>query len=344
MIAGLFRRSAPSEGEFKQLRLALISDNLTDECLRHECQVFPVTPLNARLLFATVKPDLLFVESAWDGHRRSWRYKIASYPDRPERNNAALARVVALARDRKIPAVFWNREDGVHFERFIASAALFERILTVDSSCIPRYRERIGTSVKAGSLMFAAQPAVHAFKGIGERLPRACFPGSYSTHVHTERRNRQDMLLAAAGATIGLTIFDRNSGRRSANYRYPPYFGSDVRPRVSHAATAGLYRTYRASLNVNTVEDSETMFSRRLVEILSCGGLAVTTPSLAVKKHFTEYCHTVSNEGEARELFARLARGYSVEDLAMMEAGAAFIRSHHSYRHRLAEILEMAAS
>jgi hypothetical protein len=343
MIARLFRRGAPGDGEFSRLKLALITDSLTEECLSYECQVFPVTPVNARLLFATAKPDLLFVESAWEGHRKSWRYKIAAFPDHPERNNKALARVVALARDRNIPAVFWNREDSVHFERFIASAALFDRILTVDSSCLPRYCERLGLSIKVGTLMFAAQPAIHTFRGISERLPRACFPGSYSTHIHSARRARQDMLLAAAGSTIGLTIFDRNSARRAAYHRYPPYPGSEVRPRVSHAETADLYRGYRVSLNVNTIEDSESMFSRRLVEILSCGGLAVTTPSRAVEKHFAEYCHTVSNAEEARDLFTRLARGYSPKDIAMMEQGAAFIRDRHSYRHRIAEILEMTS-
>jgi hypothetical protein len=344
MIATLFRRGAPKAGEFAKLKLALIADDLTDQCLRHECQVFPVTPLNARMLFATVKPDLLFVESAWDGHCRRWRYKIAAYPDHPERNNAALKRVVALARERGIPAVFWNREDGVHFERFIASAALFDRVLTVDASCLPRYRERLGTAARIGTLMFAAQPAIHAFDGIGERIARACFPGSYSTHIHASRRERQDMLLAAAASTIGLTIFDRNSRRKSGNYRFPPYPGSDVRPRVSHAETAAIYRGYRVSLNVNTIEDSETMFSRRLVEILSCGGMAVTTPALAISKHFNDYCHCVANTEEARERLTRLAAGYTTKDIAMMREGADFVHSHHGYRNRLQQILEMARS
>jgi spore maturation protein CgeB len=325
---------------YKNIRIALISDELTRSCLSHECKLRDVTPLNYRLLFKFWRPDFLFVESAWQGRRNAWKYKIASYPDHPERNNSQLQKVVYAATRLGIPCVFWNKEDGVHFERFISSASLFDVIFTVDVNCVERYRSRIGRNVMVKPLMFAVQPAVHYFSENGHKEKRACFLGSYSHHIHERRRKRQDMILSAASSEIGLTIFDRNSSRKSRVYRYPDFPGAKVRKSVTHEQTGQIYRQYIVSLNVNTIEDSETMFSRRLIEIIASGGLAVTTPAKSVDKYFKNYCHVVANENEARDLFRELKNGWRAQDAEMVRVGAENIRQNHTWTHRVKTILE----
>jgi spore maturation protein CgeB len=324
------------------LKLALITDNLTHECLAHECRVMSVTPWNWRAVFRFWKPDILFVESTWRGRWDAWRYRIASYPDVPERNNRLLARVVQGARDAHIPAVFWNREDGVHFDRFIGSACLFDRVLTVDEAMIPRYREQLAPGARVDVMMFAAQPAIHAPADI-EPERRAAFVGSYSRQVHPERRVWQDAMFDAAEA-IGLAVYDRNSSRRPDHYRFPDHPWIEVRKAISHARTAEVYRTHAVNLNVNTIADSPTAFSRRLVEILASGGFALTNPTPAVTRLFADYCAVTDDAGEARELFARVAReGLSTREREQARAGVDYVRSHHSWRHRIDQIMEMAA-
>jgi hypothetical protein len=332
-------KSAVTNAEFQYLKVALVSDELTRSCLAFECRVRDLTPLNYKLLLKFWKPDLLFVESAWNGYRNAWKFKIASYPDHPERNNRSLARMVAYARDLGIPTVFWNKEDGVHFDRFIDSAKLFDHIFTVDENCIPRYRAVVGPGVTVNTLMFPVQPTTHNFTGFNFKHYRANFVGSYSHHVHDRRRYWQDLMFGAVKeAGLGLTAVDRNSDRNSDNYRYPAAAGLEVLPAVPHAQTAQIYKDYLVSLNVNTIEDSATMYSRRLVEILACGGIAVTNPSLAVDRYFKDYCHVVHNAEEAVDLFARLKQGPATEDLARAEAGARYVLAEHTWVHRLAEI------
>jgi len=330
-------RPLPSTGPFRNWKVALIADELTRSCLGFECQIRELTPLNYKFFLKFWKPDLLFVESTWKGLRSAWKYKIASYPDHPERNNDALRRVVTYARDLGIPCVFWNKEDGVHFDRFISSAALFDYIFTVDETCVPRYRAVVGPHVPVAPLMFAVQPAIHSPSHKGFAYPRACFVGSYSWHVHDRRRKWQELLFAAS-SDVGLTVFDRNSERRSPNYRYPDLPWLEVRPCVPHARTAHIYRDYMISLNVNTVEDSGTMFSRRLIEILACGGLAVTSPALSVSRYFKDYCHIVCCNEDVRDLFGRLKNGLGAHDRQMIEAGAEYVLKEHTWAHRLAEI------
>lgn len=336
-------RSTPAPvSSHAALKIALVADELTRTCLSRECRVLDLTPNNFERTLRTGRPDLVFVESAWQGWRNAWKFRIAAYPDHPERSNADLARLVQSARDMGIPTVFWNKEDDVHFDRFIASAKLFDAIFTVDASCIPRYRAVVGADVHVDALPFAVQPAIHSFTGIDEAARRgASFVGSYSRHIHDARRDRQDMLLEAAAESLGLTVYDRNSDRRGGHYRYPAFAGLKVHPKVPYARTAAIYKSHLASLNVNTIENSPTMFSRRLIEILACGGLAVSTPALAIEHLFKDFCHVVGDAQAARELFARLARdGYSARDREMMRAGAEHVLAHHTWAQRLESVLD----
>lgn len=340
--APLGGQAVTPRGEFRNLKVALVSDELTRACLAHECQVRDLTPLNYKLLLKFWRPDVLFVESAWHGPGNVWKFKIAAYPDHPERNNQALRRVVAYARDLGVPCVFWNKEDGVHFDRFIDSASVFDTIFTVDEKCVPRYRAVVDPNVKVEPLMFAVQPVIHSphFRGPVHR--KACFVGSYSHHIHDRRRVWQDMMFRAAG-TMGVTVFDRNSSRRSTNYRYPTMHGLEVRTSVPHEDTAQIYRDYLVSLNVNTVEDSGTMFSRRLIEILACGGLAVTNPAVSVDRYFGDYCEVVRSQDECQELFDRLREGLSRADKEKVRAGAEYVLQEHTWAHRLEEVLRVIA-
>jgi hypothetical protein len=325
--------------KFRNLKIALVSDELTRSSLASECQTRNLTPLNYKLLLKFWKPDMLFVESAWQGARNAWKFKIAAYPDRPERTNMALRKVVAYARQLGIPCVFWTKEDGVHFDRFIGSAKLFDHIFTVDENCIDRYRAVVEPGVTVDSLMFAVQPVTHNFSGFNFKHHRANFVGSYSHHVHDRRRAWQDMFFAAASSQgLGLTVIDRNSDRKSSAYRFPAVPGLEMRPAVPHAQTAQIYKDYLVSLNVNTIEDSGTMFSRRLVEILACGGIAVTNPSPAVGRYFKDYCHVLHKAEEATDLFARLKHGPSNDDLERARAGSEYVLREHTWAHRLEQI------
>ncbi|WP_373778632.1 glycosyltransferase [Glaesserella sp.] len=329
------------------MKIMLISDKLTASSLEYEGSY--LSHLKCNFIanhILKLSSDCLLVESAWNGYKDSWKFKIASYPDHPNRTNEKLVRLVEKAKDKGIPTVFWNKEDGVHFERFIDSAKHFDHIFTVDQNCVERYRAVVPASTTVDVAMFPVQPRIHNYQGFQFKHCAANFVGSYSKHVHDQRRARQEMLFRAAQrAGLPVTVFDRNSARKSDNYRYPQAeFGLDVRPSLSYEQTADIYRQYAVSLNVNTIEDSPTMFSRRVVEILACGGILVSTPSLALNSLFKEYCHIVHSEDEAAALFKRLKFGPSAQDLERARAGADFVLNRFTWRHFLQQIENVVAS
>ncbi|WP_179505705.1 MULTISPECIES: glycosyltransferase family protein [unclassified Sphingomonas] len=329
------------------LKIALVADELTRACLVPECRILDVPALATaqgfHRLLAANRPDLLLVESAWAGWEQTWRYRVASYPGSWLRSIRRLRVLVHTARDMGIPTVFWNKEDGVHFQRFIASARLFDHVFTVDANCLARYRTLMGADASVHVMPFPVQPAYHRFTGFAFARNQANFVGSYSTHVHPARRAWQDMAFSAALDTgLGLTVYDRNSERPSRIYRYPARCGLEVHPAVAHIETARIYKENLVSLNVNTVTDSATMFSRRLVEILACGGIAVTSAARSVDTLFAEFCHVVRDAAHARDLFARLRHGPSAQDLERARAGAAHVAAHHTWDSRLAQLAAVA--
>jgi spore maturation protein CgeB len=325
------------QGPYVSLKIALISDALTQASLQAECLVRNVTPQNYVSVLRDWKPDLLFVESAWQGYRDSWRYKLAAYPEHPERTNAALVRVLAAAKECGVPAVFWNKEDNVHYSRFIDTAALFDNIYTVDSNCIEKYREDVPRASIIECLMFPVQPRFHYLKTQEvSKKGSSCFVGSYGKHVHPRRRQWQDMLFQAF-APGGLDIYDRNSGRKAKHYRYPEVPGVRVRNRVPYEQTADLYRRYQFNLNVNTIEQSPTMYSRRLIEILAVGGVAVSSPSQAASALFSDFCEIVGNLEEVEEIIHWSGERYrSAVDRA--HAGAQVVAKNHTWSCRLQQI------
>ena len=328
--------------QINKLRVAVIADELTMACLSRECDAISLTPLNYWWVIRFWKPDLVFVESAWRGRWRSWAYKIATKPTAETLDTSSLRRVVEFARDRGVPCIFWNKEDSVHFKRFCNSAALFDYVYTVDENCIGRYRRILPPGSFVGVLPFPIQTSVHNFQGHEFKHHSANFVGSYSHHVHDRRREWQNLMFTAcANAGMKLTVYDRNSRRFSSKYRFPENANIVVKPAVGHEETADIYRNYLVSLNVNTIEDSPSMYSRRLVEILACGGIALTNPTPAVEKYFKEYCHIVENLDHTTELLRRLSRGPEQRDLDMARAGAEYVSRTHTWTQRLEEVCKV---
>lgn len=327
------------------MKIAIIADQITTTTIGYEnnCSCYNVTPLNYKFVFKIFKPDILFVESAWQGYHNSWKFKIASYPDHPKRSNAKLIKVVDYAKKCRIATVFWNKEDGVHFDRFIDSAKHFEHIFTVDENCIPKYRARVSAKTNVNTMMFAVQPKIHYFKGFDFKYKRANFAGSYSHHIHSKRREIQDVMFeSVCSQGLGLTVFDRNSDRNSENYRYPELENMTVEKAISHSQTAQIYRDYMLSLNVNTIEDSPTMFSRRLIEILACGGVAVTNNTVAVEKMFAKYCHIIETKKQMDVLVQRINRnGLSEDDLSMARAGSEYVLANFTWTKNLEMIKQV---
>ena len=170
-----------------------VMDEFSRVCFGSLLDLIQPRPDNWKPLLERDNPQFLFVESSWKGNFGTWQYRVAKYAHPPGKE---LEEMVAEFRNRKIPTVFWNKEDPVHFEQFADSASGFEYIFTTAEEAIPLYQKR--SQAKVGVLSFAADPSIHHPIGSSSRQDRVCFAGSYYLNRFQERRRNQLLLLRAA--------------------------------------------------------------------------------------------------------------------------------------------------
>ncbi|MBN2319355.1 MAG: glycosyltransferase [Acidobacteria bacterium] len=326
----------PTPNSKSRLRIASILDTFSHTCFDPICELIPITPENWQQQLSEQTIDLLLVESAWHGNNDSWLYRVAKY-DAPPGNE--LPDVIKWSKKMGIPTVFWNKEDPPNFYRFIESACRFDYIFTTDENCIDRYRKYVPGNTYIAALPFAAQPVIHNPHMSEPRLPVTSFAGTYYADDFGSRRRSMDMLLRVAGRH-GLDIFDRMydvTGKEKERFKFPEDLQTYIRGKLDYEEMLKAYRRYRVGLNVNSVSDSPTMFSRRVFELLACGTPVVSTYSLGIDRIFNGLVDTVKTEEETVD-----AVQYLLTDplywLKRSVKGVRNVFEFHTYTHRLHQI------
>lgn len=321
-----------------ELRLAVIADTFTITALRLEAHVLALSAKAWRAELASFAPDLLLIESAWNGNDGEWLYCIAGVkPD-----DRRLADLADHARAAGIPVLFWNKEDPAHYDDFVAAARLCDIVATTDSEMISRYVVDLGHD-RVFALPFCIQPDIHNPRqpgdGRNDRLVAAAFLGSWWASKFDARRDAQVGLFEGS-TDFGLEIFDRyltyNDHER---YRLPPEWLVYVHGSLTYDQALSAYRTYAVLLNVNTVTDSPTMFSRRALEASACGAVVVTNPSIGITEALGDLVVSVDGATECAAALERLRGDPGALALAGHRAYR-HVHGHHTWSHRLRDVAE----
>jgi spore maturation protein CgeB/SAM-dependent methyltransferase len=319
-----------------RLALGAILDEFTMGCLQPECHLITFRPDNWKQKLERERPAALFVESAWRGNEGAWLYRVASY-QRDMGNE--LAEMLEWARQQGIPSVFWNKEDPVHFERFIQRARLFSHIFTTDADCVARYREKAGHE-RVFALPFAAQPSIHNPVQTEPREGAVCFAGTYYGDRHEQRQADMEYILRPA-IPFGLEIYDRQHGvvgKNSEAYRFPDIYESCIRGRLDYEEMVKAYKRYRVFLNVNSVKQSPTMFSRRVFELLASGTPVISTYSRAIVELLGEdIVFITETEAETRRHLEKLLGDEGAWARASVR-GIRKVLREHTYQRRMQEV------
>lgn len=217
--------------------------------------------------------DAVIVESAWEGPDHEWFHGIAYHG---EEEAADLWRLLDGARDRGIPVLFWNKEDPVHFRSFALPASRMDHVFTTDADRLPAYLAQGGRNLSASSLPFYAEPKLHnPLPSSRPWSPTAAFAGTYYGSRYPKRSAELRSILEVA-ARHGLTIYDRQRDRPDSPYRLPEELQEFSVGSVPYDQVLDVYKSHPVNLNVNSVSDSPSMFSRRVVEIAASGSVVAS--------------------------------------------------------------------
>ena len=264
------------------LRVGLVADEFTTQTLSASVQVVPLDRVGWRDQLADL--DLVFIESAWSGNGGTWHRGIGRYSDE---EHADISDLLAQARELGVPSVFWNKEDPVHFERFVATASLCDHVFTTDGGRVQPYLAAgVGTVRTASSLPFYAQPKIHnPLPGARDYEPTVAYAGTFYGERYAKRSVELTRLLETC-RPFGLAIYDRQAAIPDSPYHFPPAFRASVRGSLPYAEVIDSYKSHLANLNVNSVTESPTMFSRRVVEVAACGGVVLSGPGRGIDETF----------------------------------------------------------
>lgn len=317
------------------IKVACILDTFSYECFKYECLLEQLKLETWKLQMQKLKPLFLFVESALGGVDNSWRNKLTGKANVLKRE---LLELITYCKKNKIITVFWNKEDPVHYAHFISTAKLFDYIFTTDENCVAKYIRDTGHR-KVYTLPFAAQPVIHnPVNSSYLDKENVAFAGTWYVARHIERQADMHLVLQPA-KEFGLHIFDRMHTFVGNNYTFPLQYHSHIIGELNYNDMLKAYKLYKVFLNVNSVKNSRTMFSRRVFEILASGTNLVTTYSEGIENMFgTLVAFTTSMEETRMNLSMLLNSTEHSERLGLL--GIREVHAKHLYKHRFNTILE----
>lgn len=234
------------DSKFKQqynFKFISILDEISHLSFDSEFKLFQLNKANFEAQIQGSTSLGLFIESCWKGNFGAWEYAFTS-PNLKHQNAQNLLKALDIARGRNFPIIFWNKEDPMHYEKFLPIASKCDIIFTTDSNKIKDYQRDI-PNAKVESLLFAANinicnPA-NRFRHDPETI---CFAGSYYGVGHDDRKKQMDALLPTIIKFKG-AIYDRMSEVGSERYAYPYQYRSYIRPAVPFKEIVDIYKQFK---------------------------------------------------------------------------------------------------
>lgn len=327
-----FRRFEAKPRIRRPLRIIAVVDTFTEQSLLGECELMLPGPATGECHLDDFDGELLFVESAWHGNRGGWT-------DELHENSPHFHRLLKYAHIRRMPTVFWNKEDPVHYEHFISLARHFDHVMTTAVENIPDYRQKL-VSDNVSLMPFACQPRLHNPVEAGDRRDAFVFAGSFYPQ-YPERNETLRNMVEELSRFAPVDIFDRNMHRGIAELAFPPDMAMRVVGSLPPDEVMSACKHYRYALNVNTVTTSQTMLARRVFELAATGTVVFSNSSPAISRLFGDIVVMASEKDEwgcvARSLHDDPVR---VQRLALH--GVRKVLSEHTWAHRVALLARIA--
>lgn len=318
------------EDKNSTLKVACIMDEFTYQSYLPECELHQLTPANWLAELESFKPEMLFIESAWRGKDELWGSKVGHQAEE-------VKNIIKWCNAHNVPTAFWNKEDPIHFETFLNTAKLFDHIFTTDIDCIQRYKAALKHDY-VYFLPFACQPLTNNPIEKYQRKNAISFAGAYYVK-YPERTKDLESLVAELPKFKALEIYDRNYGKSDSNYQFPEVYNPYIVGTLPFEEIDKAYKGYDYAINLNSIKQSQTMFARRVYELLASNTITISNFSQGVRLLFGDLVITTD---DGKEVVSRLQKmeetEHGVERLKL--AALRKVISEHTYQDRLNYIQE----
>ncbi len=121
---------------------------------------------------------------------------------------------------------------------------------------------------------FVCQPKFHNLIDKSTRNSKAVYASSFYRR-YIDRAKDALMLFEISKLVTGLDIYDRYFNSDDPNYFFPETYQANIKGYLPVDDVDIAYKGYRYGINLNTVKNSKSMFSRRALELLGSGTIVV---------------------------------------------------------------------
>ena len=309
----------------KELKVACVMDRFTFDSYKYECNIMQITPDNWKNEIDEFKPDILFIESAWEGKDKLWFRKIAN-------GSKEFFEMASYCQDKNVPIILWNKEDPIYTDTFMPVARMSDFVFTTDIDCVKKYKDELGHD-NVFHLHFAAQPAIHNPIDKYERKEKFCFAGAYY-HKYKQRSEIFDKFSEIFIKTKGFDIYDRNYKSALPEHAFPSRYDKYILGKLDPSEIDIAYKGYYYGINMNSVSQSQTMFARRVFEMLASNTITVGNYSRGVKNLFGDLTICTDDSQEMERQFNFYCND-KIKSRKYRLIGLRSVLSQHLYEDRL---------
>jgi len=315
--------------ELKDFRISAIMDEFTYKSYKEECKIDQLSIFTWQEQLESFKPDLLFIESAWRGLNDEWDRKISTL-------SIELEGIINWCKEKSVPTVFWNKEDPIHFQTFINTAKKFDVVFTTDVDCIERYKNILRHD-NIHWLPFAAQLKSNNPIEKYDRQDAFCFAGAYYVK-YPERTRDLNNFVKAFSKVKPVIIYDRNFYKNDENYKFPAAFDFFIQGNLPFEEIDKAYKGYNYTINLNSIKQSQSMFARRVFEVLASNTTLLSNYSRGVSLMFGDLVTSSDNPQQIlKELQPSLDSKTFSDYLKLLSLRK--VLSEHTYTHRINHII-----
>jgi len=275
----------------KDVKVVFVCDDMTYKCFSKECDAQFVTPYNWREIFDEFKPYIFFCESAWSGiseYEDCWRGRVYKNNNVLFETRKALFDILDYCNNRNIKTVFWNKEDPTYFGNlkydFVDTALRFDYIFTTCAECVDKYKKLGKDNVDV--LQFGFTPEFFNPLNSFPKENFAVFAGSWYANEKERCRDMESVFDSVLNKNIPLRIYDRYFDSNNLNLMFPEKYSEFNRGRLPFDKLGEEIKKAKYAININTVKDSETMFARRVFELMACNAVVISNYSKGMKNMF----------------------------------------------------------
>ena len=315
------------------VRIAGMLDELSENFFPYECDFLNLNSSKWKEEIEAFEPDILFVESIWNGYKGTWRSKLLPSPSED------FLSLMDWCKQRQLPTVFWNKEDPVHFTTFMHIASHFDYVLTTDFDCVPLYKRLLGHD-QVFCMPFASSVQMYSPLEKYERTDGTCFAGSYYNKREERKKDFENIVDVIDEKEWKIDIYDRNPYPNNPEYTYPKKYQKYIVGTLPPDQVDIAYKSYKFGITLNIVKHSSTMQARRAFELISCNTLVLSNECLGLRNLFGDLIVYFDNKKSFENKLENLSSNELLFDKTRLLALRKVLKEH-TYKERIGFIYQL---